>query len=66
MGTDDKVADGSDTHDIILTGIGKKQMGQSSLAGGSLNSASSCISHVVCSIFDVSTNDSSGTQRYNT
>jgi hypothetical protein len=44
MGTDDKVADGSDTHNIIFTGIGKKQMGQSSLAGGSLNSASSRIS----------------------
>ena len=30
--------------DIISPGIGRKQMGQSSLAGGSLNSDSSCSS----------------------
>jgi hypothetical protein len=35
------VAGGSDTQHINFNGIGRKQMGQPSLAGGSLNSASS-------------------------
>jgi hypothetical protein len=38
MGTDDKVAGGSETQLIIFDGIGKKQIGQSSFGGGSLNS----------------------------
>ena len=33
---------GSETQHINFDGIGEKQMGQSSFAGGSLNSASSC------------------------
>ena len=53
MGTDDIVAAGSEAHEIIVVGIGSKQMGQSSLAGGSLKRASSRISaqHVVCILF---------------
>jgi hypothetical protein len=39
--TEDKVASGSEKDAINLVGIGRKQMGQSSFAGGSLNSASS-------------------------
>ena len=35
------VAGGSEVQDIIFLGIGRKQMGQSSFAGGSLNRASS-------------------------
>ena len=38
---DDIVAGGSETQHINLNGIGRKQMGQSSFAGGSLKSASS-------------------------
>jgi hypothetical protein len=36
MGTDKIVAGGREIHDKIRTGIGRKQMGQSSLTGGSL------------------------------
>ena len=46
--TDDTVAGGSEAQDISSTGIGRKQMGQSSLAGGSLNSASSRSSAARC------------------
>jgi len=41
IGKDIIVAGGSDTQHINFNGIGRKQMGQPSLAGGSLNSASS-------------------------
>jgi hypothetical protein len=41
IGTDNLVAGGSEAQHIIIFGIGKKQMGQSSFAGGSLKSASS-------------------------
>jgi hypothetical protein len=40
IGTDDIVAGGSETQHINFIGIGRKQMGQSSFDGGSLNSAS--------------------------
>ena len=48
IGTDNIVAGGSEIQDINITGIGRKQMGQSSLAGGSLNSTSSCSSAACC------------------
>jgi len=38
---DEIVASGSEAQDKRLIGIGKKQMGQSSFGGGSLNNASS-------------------------
>ena len=38
---DDIVAGGSETQEMAFVGTGRKQMGQSFLAGGSLNSASS-------------------------
>ena len=44
IGTDDIVADGSEIHDSNFIGIGRKQIWQSSFAGGSLNNAASCSS----------------------
>ena len=41
IGTEDIVAGGREIQDININGIGRKQMEQSSLASGSLNSASS-------------------------
>ena len=41
IGTDDTVASGSEAQENSLTGNGKKHIGQSSLAGGFLNSISS-------------------------
>ena len=53
----DLVAGAKQIQDIIFTGIGRKQIGQSSFAGGSLKSASLCSSvHVVCILFYALTN----------
>jgi hypothetical protein len=62
------VAGGSEIQDKSLAGIGRKQMGHSSLAGGSLNNASSRSSAARClhSFFYALANDSSGIRRCNT
>jgi hypothetical protein len=62
IGMDSIVAGGSETQDIIFSGIGRKQMGHSSLTGGSLKSAPRRVSwqYVAYIAFYASANDSSG------
>jgi hypothetical protein len=61
IGTENIVAGESETQDIIFSGIGRKQIGYSSLAGGSLKRASRVSrQHVAYMLVCASANDSSG------
>ena len=61
------VAGGSETQHIKCAGIGRKQMGQSSFGGGSLNSVCRVARRLVFySLLCASANASFGTRRCNT